>query len=116
MLIPFLDLKIQLEVILTHKGRSRSCHIGQILEKRPGVQFFSQKPLRYVQLVVLGGFGDADIISGLKNSIRGHHDPQRSLKVTSQMSNLGKKGRGLVFLSKASQICLKSRFGGFWRY
>ena len=39
MLNPFLDLKIQLEVILTHKGRSRSCHRGQILEKGPGSSF-----------------------------------------------------------------------------
>ena len=67
MLFPFLDLKIKSEVILTHKGRSRSRRRGQIPEKRSAVLFFSQKHHRYVQDVVLGVFGDADSISGLKN-------------------------------------------------
>ena len=74
-LILFLDLEIKSEVILTHKGRSRSRRRGQIPEKRSAVLFFSQKHHRYVQDVVLGVFGDADSISGLRNSIRGHPDP-----------------------------------------
>ena len=43
MLIPFLDLEIKLDVILTHKIRSRLRCRGQIPEKRSAVLFFSQK-------------------------------------------------------------------------
>ena len=42
-LIYFLDLKIQLETILTHKGHLRSRCRCQILGKLPRIQFFSKK-------------------------------------------------------------------------
>ena len=66
MLIPFLDLEIETEVILTNKGRSRSHCRGPIPEKRSAVLFFSQKHHRHVQDVVQGVFGDADPILNSK--------------------------------------------------
>ena len=62
----------------------------------------------------MGVFGGADSISGLKKLVRGHLDPSTSLKVTSQRSNPGKKVSGPVFFTKASQICPRCRFRGFW--
>ena len=61
----------------------------------------------------MGVFGDADSISGLKNSIRGNPDPYRSLEDTSQRSNPRKITKDPVFLTKPTQICPRCHSIGF---
>ena len=114
MLISFLDSEIQLEVIQTHKGHSRSRCRGQIPGKRSAVLFFHKSITDMSKMSFQGFLGmlmpflDLEIKSEV---ILTHKGCSRS-HCRGQIPE--KKVSGPVFFTKASQICPRCRFRGFW--